>query len=168
LTSLLRKKTAEAGDGRRAYQSVLEDNLRRLIRIGDAEIERSDRYHHAFTLVVFRIRLLTTLFEDAPERALSLVDDITRGLETRTRKTDFGTWIAPDTYAILTLDGGNRIRFLVGRVLTYLNKDLAHLEDFSPADKRILLGSAGYPGSAKTTEDLIAEATGSLGSHPQA
>lgn len=149
---------AEAG----AYDLVLGENLERFRTMCTDEINRSDRYHQAFTLVLFRMAVLDVLFQRDRARALGLAEDITQGLDTRTRKTDFGAWIRPDSYVILTLDGGKRIRFLLSRVTTYLAKDLSTLTEFPQEQREILIGSAGYPGSAKTADELLAEAEKNL------
>ncbi|UCG52991.1 MAG: GAF domain-containing protein [Candidatus Latescibacterota bacterium] len=162
LDAFLAKKPFVIAEKPAPYDAVLKANRDRLIQLCAGEMSRSDRYHHSFALVLFEIDLLKTLFESDAERALSIVDDITRGLETRTRKTDFGTWIGPGTYAILTLEAGKRIRFLISRALTYLRKDLAGLEDFPPAEKGILIGSSNYPGTAKSAGELIHEAQKNL------
>ena len=115
-----------------------------------------------FTLVVFKIEYLGVLLARNRERGLALIEDITQGIKTRTRGTDFGVWIRPDTYAIVTLDGGNRIRYLVSRITTYMAKDLATLKDPAAETRKIAVGSAAYPGSAKTAAELLAEAEKNL------
>ena len=82
-----------------AYDDVLVENRERLKRVGIGEIARSDRYHSTFALVLFRVRPLEMLFEQDAEKALAVVDEMTQGMKTRTRKTDFGTWIDRSTYA---------------------------------------------------------------------
>ncbi len=149
---------AEAG----AYDLVLGENLERFNKVCADEIARSDRYHQAFTLVLFRMGVLETLFKRDRARALGLAEDITQGLATRTRKTDFGAWIRPDTYVILTLESGRRIRFLLARLTTYLAKDLSALTDFPQEQREALVGSAGYPGSAKTVDELLSAAEKNL------
>jgi hypothetical protein len=47
-------------------------------------------------------------------------------------------------------------------VTTYLAKDLATLTDFPQEQREILFGSAGYPGSAKTADEVLAEAEKNL------
>jgi len=162
LDAILRRAPTVGRGETGAYDLVLVENVERFKTVCDDEINRSDRYHQAFTLVLFRMPALSTLFERDRARALSLAEDITQGLETRTRKTDFGAWIRPDTYVIITLDGGRRIRFLLSRVTTYLAKDLSTLTDFPQEQREILIGSAGYPGSAKTADELLAEAEKNL------
>jgi len=107
------------------------------------------------------------LLERDHDRALSIVTEMTQGIENRTRKTDFGVWIAPDTFAILTLDGGRRIRFLVSRATMYLTKELSALADIPAEEKEIQLGAASYPGTAKDADELLEQAEQSLKPHAQ-
>ena len=162
LDSIIRRSPIAARGEPGAFEIVLAENLERLKHTLKSEIDRSDRYHHPFTLVLFQTKSLRVLFERNRESALALVEDISRGVETRTRKTDFGVWIRPDTYAIVTLDGGKRIRFLVSRISTYINKDLSTVPDLPPETGGLCVGSAGYPGTARTPEDLLSEAEKSL------
>lgn len=145
-----------------AFDKVLAENVERLKDTLGGEIMRSDRYHHTFTLVLFRADPLKTLFERDRKNAFALVEEITRGIKTRTRKTDFGVWIGPDTYAIVTLDGGTRIRYLISRITAYITKDLSGVEKAAEGPSRVLVGSAGYPGTSKTPDELMAEAEKSL------
>jgi len=152
----------EPGAHPQAYDAVLAQNLERLRSVGAGEISRSERYHTTFTLVLFRIEPLAALFETDAPAALALVDEITQGLRTRTRKTDFGTWIDRSTWAMLTLDGGKRIRFLISRALLYLHKDLSEAGDREPAPDAVLVGTASYPGSSRDVDELIHEAEANL------
>ncbi len=158
---LRRRPVAKAGETV-AFESVIGENYDRLKELCDNEISRADRYHNAFTLVLFRVDPMDALFESNREQALALSEDMGQGLKTRTRKTDFGAWIKPGTYAILTLDGGRRIRFLISRAVMYLGKDLSTLEGYPAEAKRILVGTAGYPGKSKSADEMVAEAEASL------
>ncbi len=162
LDSILRKGpatgVAEAGE----FEAALPENLARFKQACSDEISRSERYHHTFTVLIFRMDALGATFEHDRKRAVNVIEDISRGLKTRTRKTDIGDWIGPDTYAILTLDGGKRVRFLVSRVTTYLSRDLSALTDVPEGQKRILVGLAGYPGTSKSADELLAEALKNL------
>jgi GAF domain-containing protein len=139
------------------YETVLSGNTQRLKRVIDTEMARADRYHHSFTLLVFKIDSLAEMFQTDTSAALALVDEITKGIQTRTRKTDFGAWIRHDTFAMVSLEAGRRVRFLVARLMLYLAKDLARAERPDGAEG-ILVGSATYPGPSKSPESLLAEA----------
>jgi GAF domain-containing protein len=158
LDSILRKGPAAGVAGVGGFEAGLPENLARFKQACSDEISRSERYHHTFTVLIFRVDALGASFEHDRKRAVNVIEDISRGLKSRTRKTDIGDWIGPDTYAILTLDGGKRIRFLVSRVTTYLSRDLSSLTDVPEEQKRILVGSASYPGTSKNADELLAEA----------
>lgn len=149
--------TAEPGDTA-TYQTVLSGNMQRLKKVVDTEMARADRYHHSFSLLAFKIRSLDGMFDSDPASALALIDEISRGIQTRTRKTDFGAWIRRDTFAMLSLEGSKRVKFLVSRLLVYLLKDFATVagEPIERAD--VLVGHAAYPGVSRTPEALLAEA----------
>ena len=131
----------------------------------ESEISRADRYHHSFACILFKIVPLDALFEENPKKALALVDEITQGLRTRTRKTDYGTWLDRSTLALLSLEGGQRIRFLIARATIYLMKDLAGVEGMNFTDDDVLVGSAIYPGNSRTANDLVNEARANLQIH---
>jgi GAF domain-containing protein len=155
------REPSEAQREPKAYDMLLEHNVERLRRILESEIARSDRYHHTFSLILFRIEALERVFEDDHKLAFGIIDDITQGIRTRTRKTDAGCWINRSTYAMLSLDGGQRIRFLISRALLYLEKDLTNL-DQGIGREDILVGYATYPRTARTADDLVHEAEKSL------
>jgi GAF domain len=139
------------------YDEMLAGNIQRLSRITDAEMSRADRYHHSFTLLLVRVPALSELFQENEAKALGLADDIRQGFQTRTRGSDYGCWIKRDTYAMLTLEGARRIKFLVSRLVAYLLKDLATAEiERGPGD--VWVGSANYPGAARSSEALLQEA----------
>jgi putative methionine-R-sulfoxide reductase with GAF domain len=145
-----------------SYDEVLHGNLSRLKRVMESEMSRSDRYHHAFSLLLLQIKPLGDLFDKDEQRALALVDEITRGIQTRTRKTDYGSWIRRDTFAMISLEGSRRIRFLVSRLMLYLLKDFAEVADVSIQSADVMFGHTFYPGMAKTPETMLDEVQGSL------
>jgi GAF domain-containing protein len=162
LDAMLRRGPAGGRIEPGALDLVVSENLERFKTACADEIVRSDRYHHGFNVLLFRIGALKTLFVRDRARAVALVEDISQGLRTRTRKTDMGEWIGLDTYAVLTLDAGRRSRFLVSRMTSYLAKDISTLDDFPAGERTILVGSATYPGAAKTADQLLAEAERTL------
>jgi GAF domain-containing protein len=140
------------------YESILSGNMQRLKKVLDNEMARADRYHHSFTLLLFRIRPLRELFERDASAGLSLVDEISRGIQTRTRKTDYSAWVRHDTLAMLSLEGGKRVRFLVSRMRVYLAKDFETATGATLVEDDVLVGQAVYPGEGRTPEALIAAA----------
>jgi GGDEF domain-containing protein len=123
----------------------------------DAETARSDRYHLPFSLLFIRVPALAALFDADEEKAFRVAEEIQRGFRTRTRSSDFGCWIRRDAYALLSLEGTRRIKFLISRLVAYLEKDLAAASaDLAPVD--VTVGVATYPGPARTAEALLEEA----------
>jgi GAF domain-containing protein len=157
-------KAGVPGEGKPqvSYDEMLHGNLIRLKKVMESEMSRSDRYHHAFSLVLLRIKPLDTLFDEDEHRALALVDEITRGIQTRTRKTDYGAWIRRDTFAMISLEGSRRIRFLVSRLMLYLLKDFSEVADVTIEPADVLFGNTFYPGTAKTPEAMLDEVESNL------
>jgi uncharacterized protein YigA (DUF484 family) len=153
------KDTAE---GKLTYAEVLRGNIVRLRKVMESEMARSDRYHHAFSLLMLKIRPLGPVFESDEEQALALVDEITRGIQTRTRKTDYGSWIRMDTFAMVSLEGSRRIRFLIGRLMLYLLKDFASVAGIEITPNEVLVGHTFYPGTSKTPQAMLEEVEGAL------
>jgi len=156
---------AAAGEPSPSYETVLSGNLQRLRKVLDTEMARADRYHESFSLLVFRVKPLDTMFRTDPESALRFVDEVTKGIQTRTRKTDFGAWIRHDTFAMLSLEGTKRVRFLVSRLLLYLLKDFATVAGRAIERSDFHVGHSLYPGEARTPEAMIAEAEGNAAPH---
>ncbi|MCH7549552.1 MAG: hypothetical protein IH969_08480 [Candidatus Krumholzibacteriota bacterium] len=143
--------------GKPSYENVIQGNLVRLKKVIEAEMARADRYHHAFALIILRIKPLDLLFEKEHSVALALIEEINTGIQTRTRKTDYGTWMRRDTFAMLSLEGTRRVKFLISRLMLYLLKDFsaAGLGAIDPSD--VLIGHAIYPGSSRTPESMLQE-----------
>ncbi len=159
-------KALSASDpgARPAYDEMLAGNVHRLARITDAEMSRADRYHHPFSLLLIRVPALGDLFQEDDAKALVLADDIRQGFQTRTRGSDYGCWIKRDTYALLSLEGTRRIKFLVTRLVAYLLKDLASA-GIKKALGDVWVGAATYPGSARSADALVQEAERSVKPH---
>jgi hypothetical protein len=154
-----------AGEARPSYDDMIAGNSQRLARIIDAEMSRAERYHNPFSLLVIRVPSMMDLFAANEERALKVSDEIRQGIQTRTRKSDYGCWIRRDTYAMASLEGANRIQFLVTRLVTYLHKDLGQA-GLGASAREILVGVAAYPGAAHTPDGLIEDAERNLKSFP--
>jgi hypothetical protein len=155
--------TTEAADAD-TYETLLAQNLERFTQVCTNEIARSDRYHNTFAMVMFRVEPLAKVFAEDAKEAFRLIDEVTQGIHTRTRKTDYGCWIDNTTYVMLSLEGGNRIRFLVARAMTYMDKDLGHV---GGSRESILVGTATYPGSSRTADQLLDEARADLKPYKQ-
>ena len=151
-----------APGGTLTYEELLRGNFVRLKKVMESEMSRSDRYHHAFSLFLLKISPLGRLFDDHEDQAVALVDEITRGIQTRTRKTDYGTWIRRDTFAMVSLEGSRRIRFLVGRLMLYLLKDFAAVADIGITPSEVLVSHSFYPGVSRTPEAMLEEVENNL------
>jgi len=152
-------------DDRPSYDDMIAGNSRRLARILDAEMSRAERYHNPFSLLIIRVPAMTNLFATDEDRALRVADEIRQGIQTRTRKSDYGCWIRRDTFAMASLEGASRIQFLVTRLVAYLHKDLggAGVNDTA---REVLIGVSSYPGTARTADALLAEAERNLKTYP--
>lgn len=148
-----------------SHEEALTGNTQRLERMIESEISRAERYHQSFSVLALRIAPIAKLFEDDAVRAHALVDEITRGIQTRTRKTDYGCWIRRDTFALISLEGGRRIRFLISRLLLYLIKDLSGAGLSAIGEEDVEVGLAGYPGVSRTATALLSEAEEDLRPH---
>jgi hypothetical protein len=157
----------EAPSEEAAYNQLMSDNLHRLTSVCENEMSRSDRYHHSFSAISIRIPPLAALFEKDRGTALRLVDDISQGIQTRTRKSDYGAWTQLDTFVMINLEGSRRARFLISRLLQYIKKDLSGALQTTVAGGDILIGLAIYPGKSKTPEQLFREAEENLAPHTQ-
>ncbi|HKW14372.1 MAG TPA: hypothetical protein VJS69_07805, partial [Candidatus Krumholzibacteria bacterium] len=151
---------------RPSYDDMIAGNSQRLARIIDAEMSRAERYHNPFSLLVVRVPAMSELFATDEARALKIADEIRQGIQTRTRKSDYGCWIRRDAYAVASLEGASRIQFLVSRLVTYLHKDLSEA-GVDHAAREVLVGVASYPGTARTPDALLEEAERGLKSYLQ-
>ncbi len=152
---------------RPSYDEIIEGNARRFARIVEAEMMRAERYHHPFSVLVIRVPAMLDLFAGDEARALRIADDMRQGIQTRTRKSDYGCWVQRDAYALVSLEGSGRIQFLVSRLVAYLQKDLGEAA-VDAAAREIHVGAAAYPGTARSAEALVEEAGRNLKAHPLA
>jgi len=163
--TLSEAKAPETPSEAAAYDQLLRDNTGRMITLCENEISRSDRYHDAFSVIAIRIPPLAAMFQKNRSDALRLVDDISQGIQTRTRKSDYGAWTHLDTFAMISLEGSRRARFLIARLLQYIKKDLTGALQAPVGDGDILVGMAIYPGKSKSPEQLFREAEDNLSPH---
>jgi hypothetical protein len=97
-------------------------------------------------------------------RALSVTDEIRQGIRAHAQER-LRCWIRRDTYAVASLEGANRIQFLVARLVAYLHKDLGQA-GLREAAREVLVGVSSYPGTARTPDALVEEAERNLKSYP--
>jgi hypothetical protein len=154
---VVRALASPGDDPAPSHDDLLAGNTHRLARMIDSETARSDRYHLPFSLLFIRVPALATLFESDAARATQVAEEIQRGFRTRTRNSDFGCWIRPDAYALLSLEGTRRIKFLISRLVAYLQKDFA-AAGIGDGEVEVAVGIATYPGAARSAEALLEEA----------
>ena len=154
---VLRALATPGADPRPSHDDVLGGNAHRLARMVEAETARSDRYHLPFSLLFISVPALGALFQSDDTRAMRIAEEIQRGFRTRTRNSDFGCWIRRDAYALLSLEGTRRIKFLITRLVAYLQKDFA-TAGIGEGPVEVLVGVATYPGSSRTADALLEEA----------
>jgi GAF domain-containing protein len=162
---ILRALASAGADARPSYDEMLSGNMHRLARLVDAEMARAERYHTPFSLLIIKVPALDDAFAENESSALVTAEEIRQGIQTRTRNSDYGCWIARDTYAVLSLEGTKRIKFLVSRLVTYLLKDLAGA-GLSVSTDDVSVGVASYPGASRTAEALLEEAAHAARPHP--
>ncbi len=145
-----------------SFDSLLKSNQKILIeRIGD-EIERADRYHHGFTLTLFKINGLKKFFKRNYQDALGLINDVSQGIRRQVRKTDYFSWIEVDLFGVLSLESYQRIGYLESRLTEFITsvlkeKGLNDAKTFYP-----VTGYALFPGTSETPSQLINEAKSKL------
>jgi len=157
-----------AAEGRETESFTFDDLLRynqklMMDRINE-EIERAERYHHGFTLTVFKINGLMTILRDDYQAGLKLVNELSMGIRTQVRKTDFFSWTEPDLFIVLSVEGYQRMGYLESRVKEFIAKKF---EEKGYRDAAVYFPSNGFavfPGTSSSTVELINEAKAKL--HP--
>jgi GGDEF domain-containing protein len=140
------------------FDDLLRYNQKLMMeRIGE-EIERAERYHHGFTITVCRINGLNSIFDSDYQAGLKLVNELSMGIRTQVRKTDFFSWTEPDLFIILSVEGYQRMGYLENRIREFI---LRKFEEKGYRDTALYYPSNGYavfPGAAASTAELINEA----------
>jgi len=158
----LRKREGKLDEGQWTFEDLLKSNQRILLEhIGD-EIERAKRYHHGFTLTLFKINGLEDLFKRDYQEGLNLVNELSLGIRKKVRKTDYFSWIETDLFGVLSLESYQRIEFLENRLNEFIadvlkNKELLDPNEFYPTSSYAL-----FPGSSDTPGELINEVKAKL------
>jgi putative methionine-R-sulfoxide reductase with GAF domain len=149
------REAEEGGEESITFDDLLRTNQRIFIdRIRD-EIERAARYHHGFTVTIFRISGLKDLIDVDYQRGLLLINELSLGIRRRVRKTDYFCWIESDLFGVLSLESYKRIGFLENRVNGFITDILQEKGLHSPDSFFISSSCAIYPGSSDTPADLI-------------
>lgn len=143
---------------RLSFDELLKTNRELLLSRMDEEIERSQRYHHGFIVTIFRVKGLKELIRKDYQAALELINELSRGVRSQVRKTDYFSWIETDLFAILSLESYGRIEHLERRLMEFITRALEerrlyHVEDFHPVK-----AFAVFPGKSDTARQLVDEA----------
>lgn len=146
------------GEGYMNFTDLLKSNQKMLLeRIRD-EIERAERYHHSFTVTLFRIYGLGEILDADYKNGLALINELSLGIRKQVRKTDHFSWIEADLFCVLSLESYQRIGFLEERISEFIRKVIAGKPNLDPAVCYPVSGYALFPGTQETPTDLIREA----------
>ena len=157
-----KKKETEAF----TFDDLLRYNQKLMIeRIGE-EIERAERYHHAFIITLFKINGLKSLFDSEYQVALNLINELSMGIRRQVRKTDFFSWTETDLFTVLSVEGYQRMGYLEKRITSFITEKLKAEGHFNADSFFPVNGFAVFPGSSSTAAELIHEAKSRLQTHP--
>lgn len=150
----LKRKGAESF----TFDDLLRYNQKLMLERINEEIERAERYHHGFIITIFKINGLLNLFNSNYQVALSLVNELSMGIRQQVRKTDFFSWTETDIFAVLSVEGYQRMGYLEGRIMEFLRKKLTERGYFVEGSFFPSNGYTMFPGGASTAAELINEA----------
>ncbi|MCX5752693.1 MAG: GAF domain-containing protein [Candidatus Krumholzibacteria bacterium] len=140
------------------FDDLLRYNQKLMIERISEEIERAERYHHGFTITLFRINGLHTILDEDYQAALRLVNELSMGIRTQVRKTDFFSWTEPDLFIVLSVEGYQRMGYLENRIKEFI---AAKFQEKGYGDASVyypMNGYAVFPGTSASAADLINEA----------
>lgn len=167
LTPIFTRKEPKKREGEPfTFDDLLRYNQKLMIERISEEIERAERYHHAFIITAFKINGLKVLFDTDYQIALNLINELSMGIRRQVRKTDFFSWTETDLFTVLSVEGYQRMGYLEKRITTFITEKLKekgffNADSFFPAD-----GYAIFPGSSSTAAELIHEAKSRIQAHP--
>ncbi len=144
------------------FDDLLRYNQKLMMDRINEEIERAERYHHGFTITVFKVNGLLDLFHDDYQSGLRLVNELSMGIRTQVRKTDFFSWTEPDLFIVLSVEGYQRMGYLESRVKEFIAKKF---DEKGYRDTAVYFPSNGFavfPGTSSNTVELISEAKAKL------
>jgi hypothetical protein len=93
---------------------------------------------------------------------LKAINNISFGLKKSIRKTDYFSWIEPDSFVILSLESLGRIRTLEERINNDVDSYLRSRKLYDPDQCYSKSSYTRFPGKAKSPFDLIKEAKAGL------
>jgi GAF domain-containing protein/GGDEF domain-containing protein len=140
------------------FDDLLRYNQKLMIERISEEIERAERYHHGFTITLFKLNGLDAILDSDYQAGLRLVNEISMGIRTQVRKTDFFSWTEPDLFIVLSVEGYQRMGYLENRVKEFI---AAKFREKGYPDSSLFYPSNGYavfPGTSASAADLINEA----------
>jgi putative methionine-R-sulfoxide reductase with GAF domain len=156
LTPILKKKSISSSrEEPSSFNELLQSNQKIFLERIREEIERAERYHHGFTVTLFKIVGLNEYYSVSSHHALDLINTLSKGVRNSARKTDYFSWIETDIFGIISLESFQRIGDLEKRILGLISgileeKGLFERERFNPVSAFSL-----YPGNSETASDLI-------------
>ncbi len=140
------------------FDDLLRYNQKLMLeRIGE-EIERAERYHHGFTVTVFKINGLQNILSADHSAGLRLVNELSVGARTQVRKTDFFSWTEPDLFIVMSVEGYQRMGYLENRIRDLISKRLEERGYYETAGYYPTNGYAVFPGTSASAAELINEA----------
>lgn len=144
------------------FDDLLRTNQRMFLDRIREEIERAARYHHGFTVTIFKINGLKGMLDNNYQDALNLINELSLGIRRRVRKTDYFCWIESNLFAVLSLESYKRIGYLENRINEFITETLTERNLYKPGYFFISSSYALYPGGSDTPADLINEAKSKL------
>jgi GAF domain-containing protein/GGDEF domain-containing protein len=140
------------------FDDLLRYNQKLMIERISEEIERAERYHHGFTITLFKINGMHAILDSDYQAGLKLVNELSMGIRTQVRKTDFFSWTEPDLFIVLSVEGYQRMGYLENRVKEFIatkfqEKGYRDIALYYPSN-----GYAVFPGTSASAADLINEA----------
>lgn len=163
LAPLFIEREPEAAEGApETFENLLKSNQKAMLERIKNEIERADRYHHSFTITLFKINGLRDLFKTNYQSALRLINELSLGVRRRVRKTDYFSWIELDLFGVLSLESYHRLGYLEGRINEFIGgvlkqNSICALGSFYPESS-----FAVFPGKSETSAELVNEAKSKL------
>ncbi|MBN1163469.1 MAG: GAF domain-containing protein, partial [Candidatus Krumholzibacteriota bacterium] len=144
------------------FNDLLKLNQKMLFDRIDEEIERAERYHHGFTVTLFRINGLTELFKANYRKSLVLINECSQKIRKQVRRTDFFSWIETDLFGILSLESYQRIAYLEGRMIGTINEVLKDSEIVDQDRFNVTSSYVLFPGASDSAVEMIKEAKTNL------
>ena len=148
------------------FDDLLRYNQKLMMERITEEIERAERYHHAFIITIFKINGLKDLCNVAHHTALNLINELSMGIRRQVRKTDFFSWTEADLFTVLSVEGYQRMGFLERRIMDFIAQKLKEKGYYDATSFYPVNGYAVFPGKSSTAAELVHEAKARIESRP--